>query len=122
MVWMDARESLVLLVPREKMELLEPLEVLVWLAHEVCPVREVVLALLVLLELVVLMAMLDPLALLALLVLLDPLVFLVVPVLRERLDLLEVLAQVDLRDQEESQVPMVLLALSAPLVTLVLMA
>lgn len=44
MVWMGVKESLVLLEPRERLDLLVPLEVLAWLAPEVCPEREVVLA------------------------------------------------------------------------------
>lgn len=100
--------------------LLVLLEVLVWLDLVVFPVREVALALLALLVLAVLMATLAPPALLVPSVLLDPQASPVAPAPREKLELLELLAHLDLRDQEESLDPMVLPDLSDPLATLVL--
>lgn len=67
------------------------------------------------------MAMLDPLVLLVPSDLLVPQDSPVAPDPRERLEVLELLAQVDLREQEESLVSMVLLAPPVPLVTLVIM-
>lgn len=119
---MDARESLVVLAPRASLVLMELLEALDWLEVVVFLVREAAPALLALLVLVVLMAMLDLLALLDPSVLLDPQDFPVAPAPRERPDLWELLAHLDLRDLEASPDPMVLLAPLVPLVTLVLMA
>jgi len=85
-------------------------------------VREAVPALLALLVLVVLMAMLDPLALLVLSDLLVPQVSPAAPDPRERLDLVELMAQLEVKDLEESPVSMELLAPSVPLETPVLMA
>lgn len=119
---MDVRESPVLLAPRVSPVHTELLEVLDWLDLVVCLVREVVLALLAPLVLVVLMAMLAPPALLVPSVLLVPQVSPVAPAPRERLDPLELLAHLELREQEESPVPMELLAPLVPLETPVLMA
>lgn len=122
MVLMVARENLVLLAPRVSLVLLDLLEVLDWLDNVVSLVREVVPALLVLLVLVVLMVTLDLVAQLVLWVLLVPQGSQVVPDQRERLDQLEALAHLDLRELEESLDPMVVLAQLVPLATLVIMA
>lgn len=118
---MDAKESLVSLVLRVRLGHMEHLVHLDKLVLVVFLEREAVPDLVVPLVLVVLMVTLDPPALLVLLDLLVPPVSLEAPDPRERLVVLDPQAQADLREAEESPVPMALLAPLVPLVTPVTM-